>query len=173
MSDTAVLTRVEDEADASLMPWVEWAYCGCDDPTGAIPTSNEAVVLDPKQTPSGANVKGSTLRALERPYPQAVAGTPEAFKFNGARKVFTLRYSTRRAGLHRAFKPGSCTEVFVPSLVYAHGYRARVRGARVVSARGSGLLELASRRGAKKVTLTVTATKHGHTGAPKLTGACR
>ena len=102
-----------------------------------------------------------------------MAGTPEAFKFNGARKVFTLRYSTRRAGLHRAFKPGSCTEVFVPSLVYAHGYRARVRGARVVSARGSGLLELASRRGAKKVTLTVTATKHGHTGAPKLTGACR
>ena len=173
VSDTAALTRVEDEADASLMPWVEWAYCGCDDPTGAIPTSKEAVVLDPKQAPRGANVKGSTLRALERPYPQAVAGTPEAFRFNGARKVFTLRYSTRRAGGHRGFRPGSCTEVFVPSLVYAHGYRARVRGARVISARGSGLLELASRRGAKKVTLTVTATKHGHTGAPKLTSACR
>lgn len=173
VSQTSVLRRVSSEADAALMPWIEWAYCGCDDPTGAIPPSNEAVVLDPAGPPTGANVKGSVLRALARPYPQAVAGTPKAFSFNGRRRTFELRYSTRKAGGHRSFKPGSCTEVFVPALQYPHGYRARVRGARVISRRGSGVLELASRRGAKTVAVTVTAAKHGHTGAPKVTSACR
>jgi endoglycosylceramidase len=171
--NAAVLRRVASEADASLMPWIDWAYCGCDDPTGAVPPSNEAVVLDPKQPPRGANVRGSTLGALERPYPQAVAGTAKRFGFSTGSGVFTLRYSTRRVAGHATFKPGSCTEVFVPALQYRHGYRVHVSGARVISRRGSGLLELASLRGAKAVRLTVIPSKHGHTGAPRLTGACR
>jgi endoglycosylceramidase len=171
VTDTAVLKRIEDDADAGMVPWIEWAYCGCDDPTGAVPPASEAVVLDPKQPPRGANVRTSTLGALVRPYPRAVAGTPKRFGFN--KGVFTLRYSIRKAGGHGSFKPGSCTEVFVPVLQYPHGYRAHASGARVISRRGSGLLELASRRGAKAVTLTVSPTKRGHTGAPKLTSACR
>jgi endoglycosylceramidase len=112
-----------------------------------------------------------TLRALARPDPQAIAGTPQRFGFGRGR--FTLSYSTRRASRHGSFKPGSCTAVFVPALQYPHGYRARVRGARVISKPGSGLLELASRRGARNVSVTVVPAAHAHTGAPKLTRSCR
>jgi endoglycosylceramidase len=154
-NDTSVLTRVADEADAQQMPWIEWAYCGCGDPTtSASPPTAQALVIDPSKPPRGSNVQTSTLRALARPYPRVVAGTPKSFGFSQGK--FRLSYSTRRASGHGRFKPGSRTEVFVPALRYPHGYRARVHGARVVSKAGTGLLVLASRRGAKAVTLTVT-----------------
>jgi endoglycosylceramidase len=173
VSDTSVLQRVEHEADAQRMPWIEWAYCGCADPTGSIPPSKEAVVLDPSKPPTGSNVVASTLAPLVRPYPKAVAGTPTKFAFDTGSSRFSLTYSTRKPSGRGAFKAGSCTQVFVPALHYPHGYRARVRGARVISSRGGGILELASRRGAKRVSLTVTPAKHGHTGPPKITPQCR
>jgi endoglycosylceramidase len=164
-NDTSVLERLEDEADARQMPWVEWAYCGCGDPTtSAQPPTAQAVVVDPSKPPSGSNVESGTLAALARPFPRAVAGTPQRFGFTGG--VFTLKYSTRRPRGHHRFKPGSCTTVFVPAMHYPHGYRARVRGARVISKPGSGLLELASRRGAKTVRLTVTPRKRGRSASP-------
>ena len=170
-TDTSVLTRVEDEADAQLMPWIEWAYCGCDDPTGSVPPSAEALVLDPHKPPRGANVQRSTLRALERPYPQAVAGTPKSFSFNARNGVFKLSYSTRRAGSRHGFKPGSCTAVFVPALQYPHGYRVRVHGAKALSG-PAGLLELWGGR-AKTVTLTVAPSRNSGTRPPSTTHACR
>jgi len=164
-NDTSVLERVEDEADAQQMPWIEWAYCGCGDPTtSAQPPTAQAVVADPSKPPTGSNVESATLAALARPFPRAVAGTPRRFGF--ARGTFTISYSTRRPDGHGRFKPGSCTTVFVPALHYPHGYRARVRGARVISKPGSGLLELASRRGAKTVRLTVTPRKRGRNASP-------
>lgn len=170
--DVSTLTRIEGEADAQLMPWIEWAYCGCGDPTGSVPTSTEALVLDPHKPPRGSNVVSSTLRALERPYPQQVAGTPQSFAFDPASRAFTLRYSIRRVRGHGSFPPGSCSSVFVPALQYPHGYHARVRGARVISARGSGLLELGSLRGARTVTVRLTPTARSHTGPPAPARAC-
>jgi endoglycosylceramidase len=173
-NDVATLTRVEADADAVRMPWIEWAYCGCSDPTtSAIPADSEALVLDPEQSPQGANVVHATLGALVRPYPLVVAGTPARFGFDPKKRVFNLSYSTARAGGRSRFRAGACTQVFVPALQYPHGYSARVSGARVISRRGSGTLELASRRGAKKVRVKLTAAKHGHTAAPKLTAGCR
>jgi endoglycosylceramidase len=172
-NDEAANTRVASEADDALMPWIEWAYCACGDPTtSANPPSEEAVVVDPKRAPRGSNVVAPTLRALERPYPQVVAGTPRQFGFDPGSGVFKLRYSTVRPSRHGRFRAGSCTQVFVPALQYPHGYRARVRGARVVSRRGAGLLELRSRARARTVRLTVTPRKHGHTGRPRVTGGC-
>jgi endoglycosylceramidase len=174
VNDTSVLERVAAEADAQQMSWIEWAYCGCGDPTtSASPPTAQAVVIDPSKPPRGANVVASTLGALERPYPRAVAGTPKRFAFDTSSNRFSLTYSTRRPTGRGRFPTGACTQVFVPALHYPHGYRARVSGARVISHRGSGLLELASRHGAKAVTLTVTPAKHGRTGAPELTSACR
>jgi endoglycosylceramidase len=171
-NDASVLTRVEDEADAQQMPWIEWAYCGCGDPTtSAQPPTAQALVIDPSKPPTGSNVQAPTLAALARPFPRAIAGTPKNFGFSHGR--FTLTYSTRRPTGRGSFKPGTCTAVFVPAVQYPHGYRARVRGARVISKRGNGLLEVASRRGAKTVSVTVTPAKHGHTGAPRLSRACR
>jgi endoglycosylceramidase len=173
-SDASVTTRVANDADAAMMPWVEWAYCGCGDPTtSANPPSSQALVVDPKKPPRGANVMTGDLRALDRPYPQAVAGTPRAFGFDPSSRAFNFTYTTTRASGHRRFKPGACTRVFVPAVQYPHGYTARVSGARVISRRGAGLLELASKRGAKTVRVSLRPAKKGHTSAPRVTKSCR
>ncbi|HEY1594066.1 MAG TPA: cellulase family glycosylhydrolase [Thermoleophilaceae bacterium] len=173
-SDASVTTRIANDADAAMMPWVEWAYCGCGDPTtSANPPSSQALVVDPKQPPRGANVMSGDLRALDRPYPQVVAGTPQSFAFDPSSAAFSLTYSTARAGGHGRFKPGACTRVFVPSLQYPHGYSAHVSGARVISKRGAGLLELAAKRGARRVRVSVMPAKKGHTRAPRVTKSCR
>jgi endoglycosylceramidase len=84
-----------------------------------------------------------------------------------------MDYSTRKASGRGRFKAGSCTEVFVPALQYPHGYRTRVRGARVISRRGAGVLELASRPGARTVHVEVTPARNRRTGAPRVTSGCR
>jgi endoglycosylceramidase len=173
-NNAATNTRVASEADDAMMPWVEWAYCGCGDPTtSANPPSAEAVVVDPKKAPKGSNIVKSTLGALERPFPQAVAGTPRSFGYAPGSGAFQLRFSTTRPGGHGRFKAGSCTQVFVPALHYPHGYKARVHGGHVISRRGAGVLEVASLSGAKTVTVDVKAAKKGHTGPPRVTASCR
>jgi endoglycosylceramidase len=154
-TDAASLTQVADDADAALTGWIEWAYCGCSDPTGSIPPSSEAVVLDPRKPPRGGNLVMPTLRALARPYPQAVAGTPRKFRFDSSSARFTFTYSTRRASGRGRFAAGSRTVVFVPRLRYPRGYRVRVRGARVISRRDERL-RLASLPGARSIGLTLT-----------------
>ena len=60
-------------SDHFMVPWLEWAYCGCHDPTGA--GDNEAIVLDPSKPPFGSNVVRSTLRLLVEPRRSVGAGT--------------------------------------------------------------------------------------------------
>jgi hypothetical protein len=102
------------------------------------------MVSDPAKPPEGANVFEEKLRALVRPYPQVVAGTPTAWEFDPASKVFTLRYAGR---------PGT-TEVFVPELHFPDGYAVEVKGATVRSPVRSRLLMLRT-AGTGEVTVTV------------------
>jgi hypothetical protein len=36
-----------------LVPWLEWAYCGCSDPTTTGPGTKQAIVVDPREPPRG------------------------------------------------------------------------------------------------------------------------
>jgi endoglycosylceramidase len=159
-------------ADAHLMSWMVWAYCGCGDPTGSTPPEAEGLVKDVTQTPAGANVDAQKLPALVRPYPQVVAGTPTQLRFDPQSKTFTLTYSTRRPDGTGSFGSGACTRVFVPQLHYPTGYNVDVKGATVVSRRGSGSLLLSGSRGAGEVTVRITPTTRGRTDAPDPTAEC-
>ena len=88
---------------------------------------------------------GRRTPALDRPRaePRLPAGGgrhPLSFTFSPSTDVFDLAYVPN----HRIHAP---TLIFVPTeLHYPHGYCARTTGARVTSARGSDLLEVANAR---------------------------
>jgi endoglycosylceramidase len=171
--DEADLGRVVGLADASELPWIEWSYCGCRDPTGSIPPRTEALVYNPSRPGTGGNVDLAKLRVLAEPYPRVVSGTPLSYSFDHATRTFRLVYSTTAPDGHR-FGAGSCTAVVVPPVQYPTGYRATVTGGRVVSDAGSGMLEIASGQTAQEVTVSVTPTRHGQTTAPgPIPAGCR
>jgi endoglycosylceramidase len=153
-STTAVadLGGMVRSADQYMVPWVEWAYCPCADPTGSTP---DPFVIDPAKPPAGSNLGQLALRILVEPYPELIAGTPLSWGFDRASGVFSLHYSTARAGGHGRFKRGAVTDVFVPRRDYRHGYRVRVHGGRVMSRPGAPLLQIAARRRASNITVTV------------------
>jgi endoglycosylceramidase len=171
--DVATLRRIENEADSFRLPWIEWAYCGCNDPTtSANPPSKQALVVDPSQPPTGSNIMSSTLHSLARPYPWAVAGTPRLWHFSLGNRHFRLRYRPTRASGKGVFRKGSCTQVFIPRVQYPHGYRTRVHGGHVISAPGAGVLEVMSTT-VKDITIDVRPRKKGFTRPPVVTPRCR
>jgi endoglycosylceramidase len=151
-----IVKRVVELADERMISWQQWHYCACDDPTTSGP-GIQAVVGDAAQPPTGANVNEEKLRISSRPYPQAVAGTPESFGFDYDTKEFHLDYSTARADGSGNFPAGSQTQIFVPPVHYPDGYAVDVQGAQVTSAPGASLLTLES-CGTGPVTATVTPT---------------
>lgn len=138
-------------ADGHAIPWLEWAYCACGDPTGS--GEAEALVLDPRKPPTGANVNRTTLAALDVPHPTLVAGTPGSYGYDPDTRVFTFTYSTKAAGGHLA--DGLATRVWVGGLHYPKGYRATVQGARITSAPNARVLTLVAKAGLRTVTVTV------------------
>jgi hypothetical protein len=143
-TDLRVIERQVDRADRAMVSWQWWHYCACDDPTTAGPGDVQAIVSDPARPPEGANVFEDKLRAIVRPYPQAVAGTPLAYGFLRDSRTFLLRYAPR---------PG-VTEVFVPELHYPDGYAVEVTGARVISPVRSRVLMLRN-EGSREVSVEV------------------
>jgi endoglycosylceramidase len=163
--DTAYLTDMVQRADRFMVPWLEWAYCGCGDPTTSGPGDKQAIVRDPSKPPTGANLVEPTLHALVEPYPQVVAGTPASWGFNPSTRVFSLRFSTSRAGASASaarFATGSVTEIATPALVYAGRYGARVSGGAVVSKPGASVLQVAQCPGASSISVTVTPSGRSH-----------
>jgi len=77
-----------------MVPWMFWSYTRDSAPYAS---------AGPLQAPTDANVNHTMIKTLARPYPQLVAGTPTSWSFNPATSVFSLRYSTRRAGGHGRF----------------------------------------------------------------------
>jgi endoglycosylceramidase len=149
--------RLVELADDHMISWQSWHYCGCDDPTtqAGAGSPTQAIVLDPSKPPRRRNVKQAKLRVLARPYPQAVAGTPQSFSFDRSSRRFELAFTTRRASGKGRFRRG-LSEVFIPKLQYRRGYRARATGADVLSKTNRQHLLLRARPGAKRVTLVVT-----------------
>jgi endoglycosylceramidase len=170
-TDEQDVARVVRIADLHQLSWIEWAYCGCDDPTGSIPPSNEGLVHDPRLPATGRNVNLTTLIVLAEPYPRTVAGIPIAYSYDLSNHRFQLTYSTTAPDGHR-FGSGDCTTVVVPALQYPHGYSAIVRGGRVVSSRGAGLLQIVPAPRSLDVSITVLPTNDGHTSVPTPSTAC-
>jgi endoglycosylceramidase len=170
-TDEQDVGRVMSIADQHQLSWIEWAYCGCDDPTGSIPPSNEALVYDPQLPATGRNVDLATLMVLAEPYPRTVAGTPITYGYDLSNHKFQMTYSTKAPSGHR-FGPGDCTTVVVPAVQYPHGYKAIVHGGRVISSRDAGLLQVVPRPGSPDVSLTVLPTNISHTSAPARSTAC-
>jgi endoglycosylceramidase len=149
-SDTTELHAVEKEADAQSVPWLEWAYCACDDPTGS--GRVESLVYNPKQPPRRANVDHTTLPWLDEPYPQHTAGTPRGYSFDQSSATFRYRYSTRQP-LSKHLAHGT-TVIYASPLHYPHGYRVRLTGAHVVARHRRHLVVRADAT-AKTVTVTL------------------
>jgi endoglycosylceramidase len=164
--NTAYLTEMVQRADSNMVPWMEWAFCGCGDPTTSGPGAQQAIVIDPSKPATGSNLVMPTLDALVEPYPQVIAGTPTGWGFDRATGTFQLSYWTRRVSGAGSFAAGAVTGVFVPALDYPRGYGARVAGGAIVSRPNARLLEIAACR--RTATITVTVTPGGGSS-----GSCR
>ncbi|MEK6276394.1 MAG: cellulase family glycosylhydrolase [Actinomycetota bacterium] len=150
-----VIERMVDRADRNMVSWQWWHYCGCNDPTTTGPGDTQALIKDPKAPPTGDNLFLDKIKLLERPYPQAVAGTPERYFFKRESRRFELVFSKKRASGSGRFRRG-LSDVFVPKLHYPQGYRAEVSGAKVLSKRNRQHLILRGMPAAQKVTVTIT-----------------
>jgi endoglycosylceramidase len=152
-------------ADQHMVSWEYWHYCECLDPT-TTGTGTQAIVIDPNQPPTGANVKQAKLDVLAEPYPQVVAGTPTSFGFDSATRAFSLAYSTngptgknfsRRIGKRKKRSKAKFrqTQIFLPKDHYPGGYTASVRGGGIASKRKASLLRVIACPGRRNVSVTV------------------
>jgi endoglycosylceramidase len=153
--DAAIHGRLADLADAFKVPWTAWAYVG----------STGQLIRDATKPPAGDNVRTETLRALVRPYPFLVAGTPRRIAWDHERKRLDTRWSTtlpdgRPAG-------ALVSEVFVPDLHYGGRYRVELQGAEAIGGLGTQELRLRNCPGADEVALVVA----DGAGAPPLSCA--
>ncbi len=150
------IAEMVDRAAEHRTGWQYWAYCGCGDPTTTGGNDKQALVLDPHQPPTGANVKTEKLKVLATPHPTAVAGTPTSYRFFRATGRFTFTYSSVKAAGGGRFPVGSQTTVAMPAIQYPNGYSVSVQGATVVSAPNAPELVLEQGPGTAPIRVTVT-----------------
>ncbi len=165
--DLATIHSNIELADRHMVSWEYWHYCECQDPT-TTGTGTQAVVVDPNQPPTGANVKQAKLDVLAEPYPQVVAGTPSSYGFDEATRAFTLAYSTKgptgksfarrpkHRGKHkRARAKFRQTQIFLGADRYPGGYTVSVDGGGIASKPRASLLRVIACRGRRNVSVTV------------------
>ena len=151
--NTTELREILSLADSHNIPWLDWAYCACGDPTGN--GSAEALVHDPSKPPTGKNVARGVLDTLDEPYPRLVAGTPQGYLYDPRTRAFRFSYSTKPAGSY--LRTGAATQIWVGRLHYPHGYRVTVNGGRVVS-KSATVLSVANLPGATTVDVVIIPT---------------
>jgi endoglycosylceramidase len=161
-TDQSDLTRITSDANTGLQSWIEWAYCGCNDPTGSDPPALEALVYDPSRPPTGTNVNQTKLAVLEQPYATAVAGTPVSMNFDSGSRTFRLRYSTTAVSRRAHFGPSTCTLIAAPRSVYPNGYTVKVAGGTSVSASNAAVIAVTA--SPKATAVAVTVRPRGSTG---------
>ncbi|MBH0777328.1 cellulase family glycosylhydrolase [Nocardia bovistercoris] len=140
-TDQARLTRLADRFDDHMASWMLWSQ-----PQDQTPGH-------PQEPPTGPNLMNP---AIVRPYPRAVAGTPQQWHYDSATGTFTLRYSDRRADSGQPFARDARTEVYLPQTDYPGGYLVETDGAEVVSQPDARVLELTTTPGHDVVEVTVT-----------------
>jgi endoglycosylceramidase len=162
--DLASIQSNVQQADRHMVSWQYWHYCECHDPTTS-GSGTQAIVIDPSQPPTGANVKQAKLDVLSEPYPQVVAGTPSGYSFDPATRRFQLSYSTRgpmgknfarrsRKRLKRARKSRQ-TQIFLGQDHYPGGYRVSVSGGGIASKPRASMLKVIACPGRRNVTVDV------------------
>jgi endoglycosylceramidase len=126
-TDQAAATA--DAAGRLGISWSYWSVLQLHDPTG---NPREALLDQQTRRPSRPKA-----RALAVAYWVATAGVPGPAAFNRATGAFVYSYRVDR----RVHAP---TEIELPRWVYPRGYRVRVRGAQVVSAKDATVLLLSA-----------------------------
>jgi endoglycosylceramidase len=159
------------QADRHMVSWEYWHYCECQDPTTS-GSGTQAVVIDPSQPPTGANVKQAKLDVLSEPYPQVVAGTPHSYGFDDATRTFELSYSTkgpsgknfaRKQKKHRRRSKTRSrrTQIFLGRRHYPKGYRASIDGGGIASKPNARLLKVVACPRRRNVSVTVRPASPG------------
>lgn len=144
--DLADLQTVVDLADQEFTGWQYWHYKEWHDPTTESQTSGgQGLFVHDEDLGS---VKAAKLAVLERPYPQATAGTPIELHFDAATAEFLYRYTPRAARAD--------TEIHVPAVHYPNGYLLSLSGAKQVSAPGVSPLRLRTLPGAREVSVRLS-----------------
>lgn len=145
-NDPKTLDRLIAGFDGAIIPWMFWAY-------------NENIVGDEDVPIDMDNVADpAVVRALVRPYPRAVAGTPGEFSFDPASRRFALTYDTKAPSGRQL---DAETEVFVPELQYPNGYAVSADGATVTSEPCATTLTLQADPDASSVTVRITPAAAG------------
>jgi endoglycosylceramidase len=155
--DPNVLGGMTNRADRFMVGWMMWHYCACDDPTTSGPGATQAMVLDPRKPPEGANVDAAKMKLLSRAYAQVVAGTPAQYAFTADR--FTLTYSTQRADGGGPLPAFSSTDIVMPARQFPAGYGVLVRGGTVLSAPGARVLRIGACPGAESVSVSAEGSR--------------
>jgi endoglycosylceramidase len=169
--DLATIRQNVQQADQHMVSWQYWHYCECLDPTTS-GSGTQAIVIDPNQPPSGANVKQAKLDVLSEPYPQVVAGTPTSYGFDEATRTVRLAYATRgptgknfaRRPKHKRKRSKSKfrqTQIFLGQARYADGYTVSVDGGGIASKRRASLLRVMACPGRRNVSVTVQPASAG------------
>jgi endoglycosylceramidase len=140
VTDSSAIERQAGELDTALVPWIFW--------------SMGEVVSNLNLPPSGANLIASTVAALVRPYPLAVAGTPRTLAYSPIDRTLSFGWSTAKPG-GGSYEPGTHTDVVAPATVYPTGYHVSVRGGRVTSAPCASTISIANLPGDHPVRLRV------------------
>jgi endoglycosylceramidase len=93
-----------------------------------------------------------SLKALTRPYPVAIAGTPISFAFDAPTQIFRLQYRNSGAGSALRNKE---TVIVLPTSFYPKGYRVEVSGAKVTSTAGAKFLQLVTEGDPEKISVSI------------------
>jgi endoglycosylceramidase len=136
--DARELDVMAREADARMLPWLEWALWN-HDPFAARP--HEGLLRDLDGGLGPGNVKAEKLALLARPHPRAVAGTPLGWTWNPAARVLEVRWRPAPVPGAPRLARDAATEVVLPAVAYPAGWTARVSGGRFAGPRsGAGAL---------------------------------
>jgi endoglycosylceramidase len=148
------ITTVATHMDDAMMSWTYWTWANRTPYEVTFGSDVQGIVADLMQPRDASNVRWDRLDALARPFPRAVAGTPVAWRYDAAERVFELTYSTVPPG-GGGIAGDAATEVYVPLRHYPRGYVVDVSGADVVSEPDATILRLTNQPGATTVRVQV------------------